>query len=188
MDYFFEQSYQQLIARERNLPMAEYEQCTFRNCDFSAANLNRFKFIDCKFIDCNLSMASLADTVMNKVVFERCKLLGLHWFQCDRFMFAVWFKESALSNSSFYGFNIKKTVFEKCDLKDVDFSGADMTECKLKGCDLLHAMFDNTTLIKADLSTAFNFSLNPNLNKLKGAQFSRDNISGLLDVFQIKIV
>ncbi len=188
MDYFFEQTYQQINAREHKLPMAEYEQCVFRNCDFSGADLNRFKFIDCRFMDCNLSMASLADTVMNKVVFERCKLLGLHWFQCDRFMFSVWFKESNLANGSFYNFNIKKTYFERCDLKEVDFSGADMTECKLKACDLANALFDNTNLGKADLSTAFNFSINPNQNKLKGTQFSRDNITGLLDVFQIKIV
>ncbi len=188
MEYFFEQSYQQIKFDEKQLPLAEYEQCTFINCDFTKANLNRYKFIDCQFVDCNLSMVSLVDTVMNKVVMERCKLLGIHWFTCDKFMFAVWFKSCALSNASFYNFNIKKTFFENCDLKEADFSGADMTECKLKSCDLSNAMFGNTNLSKADLSTSFNFSINPNLNKLKGAQFSRDNINGLLDVFQIKIV
>src|SRR5690606_32828320 len=120
------------------------------------ASFNRYKFIDCHFVSCNLSMAAMVDTVMNKDCFETCKILVVHWFSCDKFMFAVSFRECALSNSSFYNFNIKKSFFDKCDLSEVDFSGADMSECKLKECNLLSAVFDHTNLSKADLSTSFN--------------------------------
>lgn len=188
MDYFFEEKYEHVKFDVRSLPPAEYEQCSFSRCDLSNANLNRYKFIDCTFEDCNLSMVSLAGTVMNNVQMRGCKLLGIQWSGCDKFMFSMLFKECLLANASFYNFNIKKTIFDQCDLKEVDFSAADMSECALIHCDLHQAIFDQTNLSKADLRTAYNYSIDPNGNRLKGAIFSSDNIQGLLDVFQIKIV
>jgi hypothetical protein len=47
--------------------------------------------------------------------------------------------------------------------------------------------FDNTILEKADLRTAFNFSINPVNNRIRKAKFSIAGLAGLLDQFDIEI-
>jgi fluoroquinolone resistance protein len=54
-------------------------------------------------------------------------------------------------------------------------------------CDLSKASFDNTILEKADFRTAFNYSINPESNKIKKAKFSVSGIAGLLDKYDIHI-
>jgi uncharacterized protein YjbI with pentapeptide repeats len=73
-------------------------------------------------------------------------------------------------------------------LNEVDFTETDLTESLFEQCDFQGAVFDNTILEKVDLSSSFNFSINPNQNRIKQAKFSRTELSGLLDSFQIKIV
>jgi hypothetical protein len=41
--------------------------------------------------------------------------------------------------------------------------------------------------VKADLSTSFNYQIDPERNKLKGARFSLHGIGGLLHKYDIKI-
>jgi len=48
--------------------------------------------------------------------------------------------------------------------------------------------FTGADLEKADLSTSFNYSIDPTSNKIKKAKFSQSGISGLLDAFGIEIV
>jgi hypothetical protein len=49
------------------------------------------------------------------------------------------------------------------------------------------ATFENTILEKADLRTAYNYSIDPTMNKIKKAMFSKAGISGLLDRLDIDI-
>lgn len=187
MDYFFEENFEQINGTEKPLINGEYEQCVFLNCDFTNAQWTQFKFIDCKFIDCNLSLASLLGVVMNNVYFQGCKLLGIHWFQCDKLSFIVSFEDCQLSNAAFYKANLKKTKFLNCDLTEVDFSEADCSECIFDGVNLAGAVFDRTNLVKADFRNASNFSINPNQNILKGAIFDANNLAGLLQEYKLVI-
>ena len=82
---------------------------------------------------------------------------------------------------------IKKTKFINCGLQEVDFTGADLTGGIFNTCDLAGATFDKTQLEKADLRTAYNYSINPELNKIKKAKFSLPGIAGLLDKYDIEI-
>jgi hypothetical protein len=47
--------------------------------------------------------------------------------------------------------------------------------------------FENTNLEKADFGTAYNYSINPNLNRIKKAKFSLPAVTGLLDQYDIEI-
>jgi uncharacterized protein YjbI with pentapeptide repeats len=72
-------------------------------------------------------------------------------------------------------------------LEDVEFAETDLSNAIFIDCDLSRAMFDRTNLEAADLRGAVNFSLDPELNKIKKAKFSAQNIAGLLDKYKIII-
>jgi uncharacterized protein YjbI with pentapeptide repeats len=82
---------------------------------------------------------------------------------------------------------LKGISFHNCSLLEVDFSEADLTSAFFDECDLLGAVFDNTILEKADLSKAYNYSIQPERNRIKKAKFSQSGLSGLLQHWGIDI-
>jgi fluoroquinolone resistance protein len=164
-----------------------YEKCTFLNCELHEADLSDYSFIDCTFDNCNLSMAKLRNTALKTVVFKNCKLLGLNFSDCKSFQLAMGFDNCNLSLATFFRLKIKGTKFKSCNLREADFSEADCTSSRFDNCDLAGAMFDNTTLEKADLRTAFNYSINPEANRIKQARFSLHGLPGLLHKYDIEV-
>lgn len=73
-------------------------------------------------------------------------------------------------------------------MKGCDLSEANFEQSILDSCNLEIAQFDQTNLKNADLSTAYNFELDPDKNQLKGAKFSNEGVKGLLKKFGIQIV
>ena len=69
----------------------------------------------------------------------------------------------------------------------MDFTECDLTASIFENCDLNNATFDNTIIEKVDFRTAFNYSINPELNRIKKAKFSIEGISGLLSKYDIDI-
>jgi fluoroquinolone resistance protein len=169
------------------LMKGEYEFCIFKRCDFSNADLSEFKFIECEFLDCNLSLAKLAKTTLRDVKFKDCKMLGLLFCNCNEFGLAVSFDSCVLNDSSFYQRKIRKTTFVNSRLNGVDFTDCDLTGSVFNNCDLTDAKFEKTILEKTDFRTSFNFSIDPELNRIKKAKFSLANIIGLLDKYDIEI-
>jgi uncharacterized protein YjbI with pentapeptide repeats len=82
---------------------------------------------------------------------------------------------------------LAKTRFINCSLKETDFAEADLSSSVFNNCDLAHAGFDNTNLEKADLRTAYNYSIDPERNKVKKAKFSAAGLSGLLHKYDLII-
>jgi uncharacterized protein YjbI with pentapeptide repeats len=72
-------------------------------------------------------------------------------------------------------------------MEEADFSSANLTKTVFNDCDLSAAIFENSNLEEADLSSAFNFSIDPELNNLNKTRFSTQNISGLLNKYNIII-
>jgi hypothetical protein len=54
-------------------------------------------------------------------------------------------------------------------------------------CDLSRAVFQAGILEKTDFRSAFNYTIDPELNKLKKAKFSRSGLAGLLEKYNIDI-
>ena len=169
------------------LVVGEYEACTFINCDCGNANLSASRFLDCEFRRCNLSMAQLRGTSLRKVSFMGCKLLGLRFDTCNEFGLSVSFDSCTLDHSSFFRTKLKKTSFMASQLHDVDFSECDLTGATFEKCDLLRTAFHNTNLEKADFRTAFNYSIDPEMNRMKKAKFSLVGVAGLLEKYQVDI-
>jgi uncharacterized protein YjbI with pentapeptide repeats len=54
-------------------------------------------------------------------------------------------------------------------------------------CNLAGAKFENTILVKADLRSSYNYSVDPETNDIRKARFSLPGIVGLLDKYEIEI-
>ena len=52
----------------------------------------------------------------------------------------------------------------------------------------MHIHFSQTILKNADLSTSYNFIIDPDSNNIKNAKFSVHGLAGLLAKYDIKIV
>ncbi|WP_439882217.1 pentapeptide repeat-containing protein [Pontibacter sp. MBLB2868] len=172
---------------EKQLQKGAYENCTFSNCLFAHADLAGIAFIDCQFKNCDLSMANLQGTAFRDVAFEDCKLLGLHFEDCNNFLLSVSFKDCQLNLSSFFKLNLKGTQFTNCSLKEVDFNEANLTSALFSDCDLAEATFEFSVLVKSDLRTAYNYSIDPEKSQIRNAKFSLPEVLGLLSKYDIDI-
>jgi len=186
-EYFEENIFEKKDFTEIPIQTGEYELCTFNGCNFSNTDLSNITFTECTFNGCNLSLAKLANTGMRDITFIDSKLLGLHFEDCSDFLFAVNFDKCILNLSSFFKQKLKKTFFKDCSLPEVDFTEADLSNAVFENCDLSGAKFEKTNLEKADLRTSFNYSIDPEINKIKKAKFSADGLVGLLDKYDIEI-
>ena len=83
--------------------------------------------------------------------------------------------------------NLKNSKFSNSKIIDVDFSGCNLTSVKFDSCDLSKSIFENTNLEKTDFTTAIHFSIHPENNKLVKTKFSNDNLSGLLNKYDLDI-
>jgi fluoroquinolone resistance protein len=169
------------------LAPGEYENCTFLNCDFSNSDLSNILFIECEFVDCNLSLVKLIKTVFRDVKFKGNKMLGLRFEDCDKFGLAFSFDNCNLNNCSFYQTKLKGISFKNSQIHEADFTECDLTGSLFENCDLSGATFENTIIEKADLRTSFNYSIDPDLNRIKKAKFSLNGIAGLLGKYEIEI-
>ncbi|WP_243414790.1 pentapeptide repeat-containing protein [Flagellimonas aquimarina] len=172
---------------KNRLPKADYENCIFENCKFSDSYLDNQNFMECEFIECDLGNANVKNTIFKEVVFKRCKLIGLHIEDCNDFLMSFQFENCNLNLASFLGMKLANTRFTECKLVQTDFAQADLTKALFLNCNMENAIFQHTVLEKADLSTSFNFNIDPEQNRLKKAKFSKDNLRGLLKKYDIVI-
>ncbi len=185
--YIEEKEFNTVNFTLKALPEADYENCSFINCNFSGTNLSNIVFAGCAFTGCNLSLAAITQTAFKNSKFKDCKLLGLHFENCNPFLFEVYFENCMLNLSSFYKLKIKKTKFIHSSLHEVDFTESDLTGSIFDNCDLARTIFQNTIAEKADFKTAYNFLINPETNNIKKAKFSTAGLAGLLDKYDIEI-
>jgi uncharacterized protein YjbI with pentapeptide repeats len=169
------------------LELGDYENCQFIGCNFAGCDLSEFEFADCHFEDCNLSNVRLAETGLKTVSFKGCKLLGLIFSDCNEFLFAVSFENCQLNLSSFFRLKMSGTQFVDCEMHEVDFTDSNLSKSNFQNCDLSGATFEKTNLEKADFRTSYNYSIHPEINKLKQAKFSMPAVVGLLHHFGIVI-
>ncbi len=144
---------------------------TFEKKDFTGHLLKKGEYENCVFSHCNLSGADLSEMV----------------WDCNEFGLSFNVQGCTLDQSSFYQVKLKKTVFRNTQLKEADFTACDLTEAVFDNCDLLNAVFDGAVLEKSDLRTAYNYSIDPEKNRIKKARFSSAGLSGLLDKYNIQI-
>ena len=185
---FFEQElYTKEDYAEKPLRVGEYDHCTFRDCNFAGSDISGCLFIDCSFRGCNLSNLKVTNASFQETRFQECKMLGFRFDECEQLGMTVRFDNCQLDHSSFYQVKLNHTVFKETSLQGVDFTEADLRNTILDRCDLLDASFDHSNLERANLSTALNYSIDPENNRVQGARFSLPAVVGLLDRYKIVI-
>lgn len=185
--YIEDAVFEKINFTEKPLAEAGYDNCTFRHCDFSTVDLSNIHFSDCTFMGCNLSMVTLNETHLQDVEFKDCKLLGVHFEQCNEFLLGISIDNCLLNLASFFRLKLKKMRFKNSSLHEVDFTDADLSDAVFDNCDLSRAVFEKTNLEKADFRTAYNYSIDPERNRVKKAKFSLQGVVGLLDKYDIHI-
>jgi uncharacterized protein YjbI with pentapeptide repeats len=165
-----------------------FENCKFVSCDFSYADLTNILFTDCRFEDCNLSLAIVANTGLQNIMFKHCKLSGVNFTKSRDFLFETHFESCTLDNAVFFRKKNKKASFKDCSLVETDFTEADLTDARFDNCNLNRAFFSSTILKNTDLSTSYNFTIDPDNNIIKKAKFSVQGLPGLLTKYDIRIV
>ena len=115
-------------------------------------------------------------------------MLGLQFFTCNHFLFSVSFEDCNLNLTSFYKLNLKRAKFTRCSVQEVDFTEVDLSGAMFDECNLFRATFDHTNIEKADFRTSVQYAMDPEINKIKKAKFSRDGAVGLLAKYDIEIV
>ncbi|MCB0765452.1 MAG: pentapeptide repeat-containing protein [Flavobacteriales bacterium] len=185
--YNEDRTFTQADVKDVPLTGKVFEACTFDRCDLSGKDLRKCKFIGCTFTGCDLSMAKLGGVSLQQVVLKECKLLGIDFSVCSEMLFSVEFEQCVLDHSVFAERKMPKTLAVRCSMKGVDFSGADLREARFGQCDLLDAVFDRTDLRQADLTSAFNFTIDPTTNRMRGARFSVEGALGLLGGFGVVV-
>ena len=181
------ETFDKIIKIKERVTNKEFEDCIFKNCDFSDADFQFNTFQDCEFINCNLSMITLANTSLKNVQFRNCKLLGIDFSKCTDFLFEVSFLDCTIDYAVFAYKKMPKTIFTSCSLKEVNFVGTNLTNATFENCNLDNAIFNETILAGADFLTANNYKIDPEFNPMKKAKFSTSGILGLLDKYDIKI-
>lgn len=132
-------------------------------------------------------MSKVTGAAFRSVDFLNCKLLGLHFDDCNTFLLSFSFEDCVLNFSSFYKLKLKKTIFRNCKLEEVEFMESDLSNSVFENCELSRAIFDNTILTNTDFRTSYNFSIDPEANKMDKAKFSVLGLSGLLNKYNIII-
>ena len=172
---------------EKKITGREFDRCTFISCDFSNSGIIQTDFIDCLFDNCNFAMTKLNHSGLKNCDFVNSKMVGVDFSVCNDFLFSVNFKNCQLDYSTFFQKKMKKTIFVECSLKEVDFSEVDLSEAVFQTSDLTGTVFENTLLIKADLRTAKNYTIDPEKNNIKKARFAYPGVVGLLNKYDIFI-
>lgn len=165
----------------------EFEGCVFTDCNFGGADLSNIQFAECIFEGCDLSSAQTGHTGFKNCGFRNSKLLGIAFDACNPFLLSFSFSGCNLSYAVFMGLKIPDTAFVSCQLTEVDFTNCVLKGARFEHSDLTAAVFDNSDLQKADFRTAQNFAIHPASNKLRGALFSPDNLTGLLTQYDLTI-
>ncbi len=114
-------------------------------------------------------------------------MLGLQFNDCNPFGFSISISNCNLSHASFLKTKIKNTLFKNTQLHETDFTETDLTGSIFDNCDFSGATFENTNLEKADLRTSANYSIDPEINKIKKAKFALPAVLGLLSKYNIVI-
>ncbi|MBY0425041.1 MAG: pentapeptide repeat-containing protein [Cytophagales bacterium] len=182
-----ERKFENFVFTDKTINHREFDGCIFNQCDLSNSDFSSNRFTDCTFTNCNLSMIKLNGSSLVNVFFKECKLMGINFSTCTDFLFCVQFERCMLDYSSFMNKKMMKTLFKKTTLKEVNFTNTNLDYAIFEDSELTGALFNGTSLANADLLTASNFHIDPELNTIRKAKFTTEGAIGLLEKYQLQI-
>lgn len=142
---------------------SSFHDVTFHDCRFRATELDDCRFERCEFFDpeqdtkCDFSFASLRDTVFEKCdlttsLFVRTRAYGLTLSRCQAQGTEFTEADFSLALPTGHDSDVCHAVFDGCNLSYADFSGTDLTACRLTDNRLVHSVWHNAVLERAQLA------------------------------------
>jgi uncharacterized protein YjbI with pentapeptide repeats len=183
--YIIGKQYEGSYFLEDEIQYHDFERCTFTDCDFTAADFTGVAFIDCVFTGCDFVEARINYVSFRDVQFTGCDFTGVNFTMVDKLLFKFSFKDCILDYGKLYTLKLPNTHFDNCSMVAVDFMNADLTGVVFSNCNLHKTLFMDTKANKADFSTAYNYIIDPERNKLKKAIFSQEGLKGLLTKYEL---
>ena len=173
---------------KKSLENHTYISCSFDSCNFSESILRNTKFSSCTFVNCNLSLPILEGCRFQDAQFIECKIVGANFYKCDKTFFSLSFEKCLLQYCNFSDLNMKNASFNGSHLKETHFTNTTLTSADFTNTNLSGSIFHNCNLSKADFSTASNYDIDPQTNKITKAKFSLPEAVGLLRGFDIALI
>lgn len=164
----------------------EFSDCVFKDCKFSEVTFYDCMFQNCIFENCDMASISVKHSSFHDVQFIDSKLTGIQWADASTPLNAN-FKRCLMNYSGFCGVNLRNTELLYCQLKEVDFTEANLTKANCKYSDFTGARFINTNLTHTDFTNATNYAIHPDGNILRKTKFSLPEALSLLEVYDIII-
>lgn len=168
---FTDQKFTQLDCRSATITDRVFDGCIFSKVNFNGCTLKRCRFLACTFEQCDLSNFIITSSDFKDTLFKECKLAGVNWTAASTIMHPKW-ESCALNYGNFSGLDLRKSTLKNCMAREADFAETNFSEANLRETDFIAARFANTNLTKADLRQAKNYSIRPDSNKIKKANFS----------------
>lgn len=184
---YYEEKFVKANLMGEIVDLVVFEDCEFEGCSFVECTFNKCSFINCKFKDCALSAVKTDDSRFTNVNFLKSKVIGLDWSKAE-LVDSISFDKCQISYSNFRLLKLPKVVIINCLSKDVDYSGADLSEANLSSTDFEASIFFKTSLYKANLTGAKNYLIDARKNVIDKAKFSLPEAMSLLTGLNIKIV
>lgn len=154
-----------------DLALWEYEDCNFIECDFSDKDFSNYIFINCEFKKCNLSMLKIINTTLSDIIFIDSKILWIKFKDSNSFNIELSFTNCILDFCDFFHLNLKWIKIVDSSLKEVNFIKSNLSEWIFNNCNLIWSIFVDTDLTKTNFITSYNYSLDPEKNKIKKTKF-----------------
>ena len=163
-----------------------YYLCVFIGCNFTEQEIGKVAFEQCEFRNCNFSMAKLAGN-FSDTLFKDCKLIGTDFTAIGALSNGFVFDSCCLDYANFLSLKLWRTCFRHCKLIETNFDKTDLTSSVFDDCNLMRATFNHTNLTKVDFTTAYNFAIHPNHCHLKKTKFSESGLQGLVAYLDIVV-
>ncbi len=165
-----------------------FTSCTFQSCNFSETLLRGAQFASCRFVGCNLSLVKLQGCRFQEAEFIDCKIVGAEFAKCEKTFFSASFKNCLIHYCNFSDLSMKNATFTGSRVKECHFTNTVLSGADFSGVDLSGTIFHHSDLCKADFSTATQYVIDPQTNKIKKASFSLPEALGLLQGFGVTII
>lgn len=192
MKEYCEETFSKLQKSGEELSGLLFEDCFFSKCRFTELVVKNCQFSGCRFEDCKISAPKFRGSQMLSCDFSHCDLSGVDW---SALLDERKRKMGFLPFDSLTGCSLRHCVFFGLDLKEFDFSSADLSgsffdDCQLEkanfsGCQLADVSFSQNNLMGADFRGATNYLFSLEGNRVKGARFSLPEAVNLLSALGV---
>lgn len=179
------------LAEGEELRDTDFEECRFERLSLEKARLSGVSFEECTFVGVDLSMCALLDVRFAECEMRESKALGVSWLGArggGLVTSSLRVVDSRLDYSSFAGADVRGMSFERCSMREVDFTGADCRGVVLRDCDLSGARLVGTDLREASLVGSAGWAMEVASCRLAGLELDATTALDVVAALGITVV